>query len=96
VTAEPKGKVKRLGAALTRMRLEHPGVFPTPEREALDAVRNLMPTGTSDETRTAILNAAVVLKVAASNDQDIEFKLAAELLDGRVVPEGSGAAAVII
>jgi hypothetical protein len=94
VTAEPKGKVKRLGAALTRMRLEHPGVFPTPEREALDAVRNLMPTGTSDETRTAILNAAVVLKVAASNDQDIEFKLAAELLDGRVVPEGSGAAAV--
>jgi NACHT domain len=94
VTAEPKGKVKRLGAALARMRREHPGAYTTSEREALDAVRNLMPEGTSDETCTAILNAAVVLKVAASSDQDIEFKLAAELLDGRVVLEGSGAAAV--
>jgi hypothetical protein len=94
VTAMPQGVVRRLGAALARRRREHSGPFPGPEQQALDAVRDRLPEGTSAETGNAVLDAAMVLTVAASTQQEPDFRFAAALLDGAVVRAGTGSAAV--
>ena len=93
-TAEPKGDVRRLGEALDRRRRPVPGPFPPGEVRALDAVRARLPAGTPENTATRVLDAAIVMPVAASTARDDGFRYAAVLLDGRVVPAGSGSRAV--
>ena len=94
VTATPRGPVRRLGVALIRRRREHPGSFPKAEQDALDAVTERMPAGTSAYTAEAVLDAASVLTIAAATEQEPDFRIAAALLDGAVVRAGSGTAAV--
>jgi NACHT domain len=93
-TAEPKGKVRKLGAALDRRRRPVPGDYTTAERQALDAVRKRFPAGTFEETAESALDAAIVMTVAASGPADEGFRSVANLLDGVVVPRGRGSAAI--
>lgn len=95
-TAEPRGPVRDLGSALERRR-RAPGVagsFPPGETTALDALRDQFPAGTSAQVADRVINAAIVMTVAASSSRDEGFRSVAYLLDGTVVPAGSGAAAV--
>ena len=95
-TAEPKGPVRDLGAALDRRRrpLEVAGPFPPGETKALDALRRKLPAGTPPETADQVMDAAIVMTVAASSSGDEGFRSVAYLLDGTVVPAGSGTAAI--
>ena len=87
-TAEPKGPVKDLGAALRRRRRSVPGQFPPGERKALDAVTSRLLAGTSPQAAERVLQAAIVMAVAVSSRHDEGFRSAANLLDGTVVPAG--------
>jgi len=95
-TAEPKGPVRDLGAALDRRRRprEVAGSFPPGETKALDALRGKLPAGTPPETADRVMDAAIVMTVAASPPRDEGFLSVAYLLDGTVVPAGSGTAAI--
>ena len=95
-TAEPKGPVRDLGAALDRRRRprEVAGPFPPGETKALDALRGKLPAGTPPETADRVMDAAIVMTVAASPPRDEGFLSVAYLLDGTVVPAGSGTAAI--
>lgn len=93
-TAHPRGLVRALGAALLRRQRSHPGPAPAPEIRALEVVRNRLPPGTSAEDGEAVLDVALVMTVAAETEQDPDFRTAAALLDGTVVPVGSGSAAI--
>lgn len=95
-TAQAKGDVRYLGQALDRGRRAVPGQFPPGEARALDAVRARLPAGTPESTTARVLDAAVVMEVAASTARDEGFRFAAVLLDGRVVPAGSGSRAVAV
>jgi len=93
-TAEPKGAVRYLGAALRRRRRQVPGGFPRREAEALDAVRARVPAGTAGDTTERMLDAAVVMNVAVSTSADEGFRSAAHLLEGVVVAPGAGTMAM--
>jgi hypothetical protein len=95
-TAEPKGPVRNLGAALDRRRRppQVAGPFPPGETTALDALRDLLPAGTPPQTADQVMDAATVMTVAASSSGDEGFRSVAYLLDGTVVPAGSGTAAI--
>lgn len=95
-TAEPRGPVRNLGAALDRRR-RAPGVagpFSPGETAALDALRDQFPAGISAPVTERVMDAAIVMAVAASSSRDEGFRSVAYLLDGTVVPAGSGSAAV--
>jgi hypothetical protein len=95
-TAEPRGPVRNLGAALDRRR-RAPGVagpFRPAETAALDALRGQFPDGTSAQMADRVMDAAIVMTVAASSSRDEGFRSVANLLDGTAVPAGSGTAAV--
>jgi hypothetical protein len=94
VTAHPQGQVKTLSAALARRRRSHSGLFSTAELQALDAVRERLPSGTSAAAGEAVLDVALVMTVAVETEQDPDFRYAAALLEGTVVPAGSGSAAI--
>ena len=95
-TAEPKGPVRNLGAALDRRRRppQVAGPFLPGETTALDALRDLLPAGTLPKTADQVMDSAIVMTVAASSTGDEGFRSVAYLLDGTVVPAGSGAAAI--
>ena len=95
-TAEPKGPVRNLGAALDRRRRppQVAGPFLPGETTALDALRDLLPAGTLPKTADQVMDSAIVMTVAASSAGDEGFRSVAYLLDGTVVPAGSGAAAI--
>jgi hypothetical protein len=93
-TAEPEGPVKDLGSALDRCRRPVPGSFTPGEDRALAAVRARLPTGTSTQTAERVLGAAIVMTVAVSSRRDQGFRSVANLLDGTVVPAGSGSKAI--
>ncbi len=75
-TAEPKGPVRDLGAALDRRRRprEVAGPFPPGETKALDALRGKLPAGTSPQTADRVMDAAIVMMVAASSSGDEGFR----------------------
>lgn len=93
-TAEPRGPVRNLGAALDRHRRPVPGPYTSDERRALGAVRERILEGTAEGTIERILDAAIVMTVAASAPSDEGFRSVANLLDGVVVPTGCGSAAI--
>jgi hypothetical protein len=93
-TAEPKGGVRHLGPALRRRRRQIPGEFPPREETALAAVRERVPAGTAEQTVEQVLDAAIVMNVAASTTADEGFQSAANLLEGVVVAPGSGTKAM--
>ncbi len=95
-TAEPRGSVRNLGSALDRRRRapQVAGPLPPGETTALDALRDQFPAGTSAQVADRVMNAAIVMTVAASSSRDEGFRSVAYLLDGSVVPAGSGTAAV--
>lgn len=95
-TAEPKGPVKDLGAALDRYKRSVPGSMLPGEKRALAAVTDRFPAGTSAQTADRVLDAAVVMAVAVSCSSDEGFRSVANLLDGTVVPVGSGSAAIAV
>jgi hypothetical protein len=94
VTAHTQGRVRVLGAALSRRQRPYSGPASPAERRALDAVRERLPPGTSPDAGEAVLDVALVMTVAAETEQDPDFRYAAALLDGTVVPAGSGSAAI--
>jgi NACHT domain len=93
-TAQPKGPVKELAAALERRRRPVPGPFPPGEEKALAAVRARLPADTSEQITERALGAAIVMAVASSSPSDEGFRSAANMLDGTVVPAGSGSRAI--
>lgn len=93
-TAHPRGSVRALGAALSRRQRSVPGPSSTSEQEALAAVRDRLPPGTSLPDGERVLDTALVMTVATETERDGDFRYAASLLDGTVVPAGSGSAAV--
>jgi len=93
-TAEPKGVVRDLGAALDRRRRSVPGPLLPGEKKALEAVRGKLPRGTPTQVADQVLDAAVVMGIAVSSARDEGFRSVANLSDGTVVPIGSGLAAV--
>ena len=94
VTGHPQGPVRHLGNALARRRRPVPGPFLSGELDALAAVRKRMPPGTEAVIAEQVLDAAIVMTVAAETALDPDFRYAASLLDGVVVPVGSGSKAV--
>ena len=93
-TAEPTGVVRHLDAALRRRRRRVPGTFPPREEAALGAVRDRLPVGMPEQAVGRMLDAAVVMSVAVSSSADEGFRSAANLLEGVVVPPGSGTKAM--
>ena len=93
-TAEPRGAVRHLNAALRRRRSQVPGTFSPREMEALDAVRARVPADTAGDTIERMLDAAVVMHVAVSTSADEGFRSAAHLLEGVVVASGAGTMAI--
>ena len=93
-TAYPRGPVRLLGAALDRRRRLIPGPFPPGEQKALAAVRDRLPQGTEEAVSERILDAALVMTVTAESALDPDFRQAASLLEGAVVPAGSGSKAI--
>jgi hypothetical protein len=93
-TAEPKDAVRDLPSALARRRRAVPGVVPRRESAALAAVEACIPSSLSREAVERMLNAAVVMVVAASGPADEGFRSAANLLEGVVVAPGSGTRAM--
>lgn len=95
-TAEPRGPVRDLGAALDRRRRppQVAGPFPPGETAALEVFRGLLLAGTPPQTADQVMDAAIVMTVAASSSGDEGFRSVAYLLDGTVVPAGSGTAAI--
>lgn len=71
-TAEPKGSVRDLGAALGRRRRspQVAGPFPSRETTALEVLRDLLPPGTPPQTADRVMDAAIVMTVAASSSGD--------------------------
>jgi hypothetical protein len=57
-------------------------------------LRDLLPAGTPRQTADQVIDAAIVMKVAVSSSDDEGFRSVAYLLDGTVVPAGSGTAAI--
>jgi len=94
VTASPRGSVRVLGPALARRQRLQPGPFSTSEQQALDAVRNRFPPGTTGPVGEQVLDTALVMTVATETEKDGDFRYAASLLDGTVVRSGSGSAAI--
>jgi hypothetical protein len=84
-TAEPKGRVRVLAAALDRRRRPVPGPFTPGEEKALAAVRARLPVGTHEDIAERVLGAAIVMTVAVSGPREEGFRSAANLLDGTVV-----------
>ena len=95
-TAEPRGAVRDLGAALDRRRRspQVAGPFRPSETSALDALRDRLPAGTPQQTADQVMDVAIVMALAASSATDEGFRSVAYLLDGTVVPAGSGTAAI--
>ncbi len=93
-TTEPKGAVRHLDAALRRGRRQAPGTSPPREEGALSAVRDRIPAGMPEQTVKRMLDAAVVMSIAVSTSADEGFRSAANLLEGVVVPPGSGTKAM--
>jgi hypothetical protein len=93
-TAEPKGPVRHLGAALRRRRRQVPGTFPAREARAVAQVRARVPAGTDAGRSERMLDAAIVMNVAVSTTDDEGFRSAANLLEGVVVAPGSGTKAM--
>lgn len=93
-TAQPRSPVRELAAALDRRRRPVPGPFPPGEKKALAEVRARLPVGTPEQTAERVLDAATVMAVAASSPRDEGFRSVANLLDGTVVPVGSGSKAI--
>jgi len=94
VTGHPQGPVRHLGSALARRRRPVKGPFLPGEQDALAAVRKRTPTGTEAAVAERVLDAAIVLTVAAETALDPDFRYAASLLDGVVVPTRSGSKAI--
>lgn len=92
-TAEPKGIVRDLGKALSRRRAAPTSVFPVKEQEALSALRKRM-TDTPKEKQDRVLDAAAVLIVDADQPGRPQHDVASSLLEGMVVPAGSGVTAL--
>ena len=90
-TADPRGSVMHLGAALRRRRRSVPGQLLRGEEQALEAVERRLPAGTPVES---ILQAAIVMAVTVSSCHDEGFRSVANLLDGTVVAPGCGSAAI--
>lgn len=93
-TAEPRGIVRALGAALSRRRqgLEN---YSATERPALEVLIGLL-AGRSQAVRDRVLDAAYVLKIDASEAGCPEFDLAAERLEGTIVSAGDGARSITV
>jgi hypothetical protein len=68
--------------------------FPPGETTALAVLRDMLPAGTPPQTVGQVMDAAIVMTVAASSSGDEGFRSVAYLLDGTVVPAGSGPAAI--
>ncbi|MER7404294.1 NACHT domain-containing protein [Streptomyces sp. NPDC000070] len=94
VVREMKGVVKDLPEALRTYRSAYPGISTKKNSDAINAIRKRFPENLSPEKERAILSSAYVIRSAADRFGDIEFNLAVALLDGAVVSEGSGVAAV--
>jgi hypothetical protein len=62
-TAEPKGPVRNLGAALDRRRrpAQVAGPFPPGETTALAVLRDMLPAGTPPQTVGQVMDAAIVM-----------------------------------
>jgi hypothetical protein len=93
-TADPRGPVRMLGRALDRRRRAIPGPMSSAEQDALAAVRGRFPDGMAQHTVERVLDSAVVMTIAAESALDSEFRQAASLLDGALVPVGSGSKAI--
>jgi hypothetical protein len=93
-TAEPSRVVRDLGLALDRRRQLVAGIIPPGEKRAIEAVRSRMPAGVPALIAEQVLDAAIVMVVASSGPRDEGFRSVANLLDGTVVPAGSGSKAV--
>jgi hypothetical protein len=93
-TAEPQGPVRHLAAGLARHGRAVPGPFTSDEQDALAAVADKLPQGMPAEARSRLLDSAAVMCVAVGSPRDAGFGSAANLLDGTVVPAGSGTKAV--
>ena len=93
-TAEAKGAVRDLGVALSRRRRRVPGPVPAREAKALSAVRDRRSAGMPEQMYDQMLDAAIVMNVAASTSADEGFRSAANLLEGVVVAPGSGTRAM--
>ena len=93
-TAEPQGPVRHLAAALARHGRAVPGPFTSDEQDALAAVADKLPSEMPAEARSRLLDSAAVMCVAVGSPRDAGFGSAANLLDGTVVPAGSGTKAV--
>lgn len=87
-TAQPKGIVKDLGAALLRRRAGAPA-YPANEKEALEVLKGHL-CNVTKPVRERILDAARVLKIDAAEAGCSDFDLAAALLEGTVVSAGAG------
>lgn len=92
-TAEPRGIVRDLAPALNRRRDASGTVFPAREQTALDTLRERL-AGIPHEKHDRILDAAVVLVVDATEPGNLHHDVASALLEGTVVPAGSGVAAL--
>jgi hypothetical protein len=93
-TAEPQGPVRYLAAALERRSRAIPGPFTTDEQDGLAAVMGKLPAEMPAKAKDRLLDAAVVMYIAAGSPRDAGFGAAANLLDGTVVPARSGTKAV--
>jgi hypothetical protein len=90
-----KGKVRALGPALARRKSTYAGVPSPAEREALRALLDvLQPMGLAAQARERLLDAAVIMEVAAETPVDAGFREAARLLEGVIVPAGQGSRAI--
>jgi hypothetical protein len=93
-TAQTKGDIRALAAALDRRRRSHPGAFTTKEKNALHTLDEMFPHDTSQAVRDRVMDAAAVLEVAVSTRSDAHFTAAANLLEGHVVASGEGVRAI--
>jgi len=93
-TAEPLGPVRHLAAALERRSRAVRGQFTPDEQDAPVAVADKLPPEMPAEARSRLLDSAVVMCVAVGSSRAAGFASAANLLDGTVVPAGSGTKAV--
>lgn len=87
-TAEPKGIVKYLGAALLRRRIDSP-IYPPQEKAALQVLEGLL-SSEPEIVRERVLDAACVLKIDATEAGRSEFDVAAALIENTIVPHHDG------
>ncbi len=94
-SAELKGDVKELPAALARRRQARDTPMRAAEKRALAALTEKITIAAPDPAVVGrVLDAAVVLTVNAVQSGDSGFELAAALLENTLVPAGDGPAAV--